>query len=428
MKNARGTYDIYKTNLKFREDVLSSIFTLAQAYRFEKIETPIFEHTELFKRAVGEETDVVSKEMYTFEDKKGRSLTLRPELTAPVVRSFIQNKLYASKNNERFYYYGPAFRYERPQAGRFRQFYQFGVESFNLNTPIHDAEVITLAFAILKQFNLDQNITLKINTLGQKKERENYIKNLYDHLLSHKDELCDDCLVRMEKNTLRVLDCKVCQQTNALKLAPKLIDFVGRESRERFDQVLSLLELQNISYEIDDKLVRGLDYYNDTVFEFVYKNIENKELALIGGGRYDGLVSEIGGPDTDAFGFGVGVERLLSAIVEKNPTILENYDEEIDVYYMPLTPEAIQISFKSLNKLRYYGYKCEMNYEIKSMKNNFKKAQKSNAIYAVIIGEDEIANNLVTIKNLLTKEEAKVKLSDFEDDLIMEANDEAHAH
>lgn len=424
IQNARGTYDLFGRELRLREGVLNAIFELAYAYQFKKIETPIFEHTELFVRAVGEETDVVSKEMYTFLDKKERSITLRPELTAPVVRSFIQNKMYASKLNERFCYYGPAFRYERPQAGRFRQFHQFGVESFNLNNPMHDAEVITLGYAILKHFNI--NATLKINTLGLGIDRTTYIEALKSHMFGYMDSLCEDCKNRLETNTLRILDCKVCQQTEALLTAPKLMDHLSTESITRFNKVLKTLDMQNISYEIDNKLVRGLDYYNDTVFEFEYTSSEGRTLTILGGGRYDNLVETIGGPATDAFGFGIGIERLVDAIMDIEPTIIEEYQNELDIYYMPLCDQAIDVAFNSMNKLRYHGFKCDMSMEVRSFKANFKKAEKLKSIYAVIIGEDEIKNNVVTIKNLITKDTATVPLSSFESDLIEEANHASH--
>ncbi len=421
----RGTFDITSDDMRFRMSVLDNVAKLATSYGFEQIQTPIFESTNLFKRTVGDETDIVSKEMYTFEDKKGRSMTLRPELTAPVVRSYIENKFYATKPQFKAFYYGPAFRYERPQAGRFRQFHQFGVESFGTRNPLHDAEIIALAYSILKHFNLSDNATLKINSLGQKSDRENYIKALKSHLENHREEMCSDCQTRIDKNTLRVLDCKVDSEKEFMQNAPKIVDTLSDESKAYFDQVLSTLDELNISYEIDHKLVRGLDYYNDTVFEFVL-NSGNAQNTVIGGGRYDSLVETLSGPNTPAFGFGMGIERLLSAITEANAGIMENYKKECDIFYMPLTKDAETLVIKSMAKLRFESIRCEYAGTIKSFKANFKQAENLGAIYAVIIGEEELANGVVTVRNLITREEEKIELEVFENDIL--ASEEGDHH
>ncbi len=413
----RGTFDITGDDMRFRNAVLDNVMKLAESYGFENIQTPIFESTTLFKRSVGDETDIVSKEMYEFEDKKGRSMTLRPELTAPVVRSYIENKFYATQPKFKACYYGPAFRYERPQAGRFRQFHQFGVESFGTRNPHHDAEVIALAYSILKHFNLSEMSTLKINSLGSKEDRQNYIDALKAHLEPHKEEMCADCQTRIDKNTLRVLDCKVDNAKDFMQSAPKLLDVLGEESKAYFDQVLATLDTLGINYELDHTLVRGLDYYNDTVFEFVLDNGKAQN-TVIGGGRYDGLVEQLSGPATPAFGFGMGVERLLSAIEEANEGIMEEYKKKCDIFYMPLTADAESLVISSMAKLRFESVRCEYAGEIKSFKANFKQAEKLGAIYAVIIGEEELANNQVTVRNLITREEDKVALSEFEAEII----------
>ncbi len=421
----RGTFDITGDDMRFRTSVLDNVSKLAMSYGFEQIQTPMFESTNLFKRTVGDETDIVSKEMYTFEDKKGRSMTLRPELTAPVVRSYIENKFYATRPQFKAFYYGPAFRYERPQAGRFRQFHQFGVESFGTRNPLHDAEIIALGYSILKHFNLAENSVLKINSLGQKSDRENYINALKSHLDEHQDEMCSDCKNRFEKNTLRVLDCKVDSEKAFMQNAPKIVDTLCEDSKAYFDQVLKALDELNISYEIDHTLVRGLDYYNDTVFEFVL-NSENAQNTVIGGGRYDSLVETLSGPSTPAFGFGMGVERLLSAIIDANEGIMENYQKECDIYYMPLTKDAETLVIKSMAKLRFESIRCEYAGEIKSFKANFKQAEKLGAIYAIIIGEEELTNGVVTVRNLITREEEKIELSVFESDIL--ATEEGDHH
>lgn len=419
----RGTFDINGTDMRLRTAILDNIYKLAQAYGFEQVQTPIFESTSLFKRSVGDETDIVSKEMYTFEDKKGRSMTLRPELTAPVVRSYIENKFYATNPNYKAYYYGPAFRYERPQAGRFRQFHQFGVESFGTRDPFHDAEVIGLAYSILCHFNLDSRVTLKINSLGSKEDRLAYIENLKQHLSQHQDEMCEDCKVRFEKNTLRVLDCKVDADKEFMQNAPKINECLGEESAQYFATVLSTLDSFGIDYEVDSNLVRGLDYYNDTVFEFVY-NGSNAQNTIMGGGRYDGLVEQLNGPSTPAFGFGTGIERLIDAILENNEGLEEEYQKTVDIFYMPLVEDAMPVAMQSMFKLRYEGMNCESANAIKSLKANFKQAEKLGAIYAVIIGEEELNNGVVKIKNLVTRDEDTVELADFEADILGGSHEE----
>ncbi len=421
----RGTFDITGDDMRFRNAVLDNVMKLAESYGFENIQTPIFESTALFKRSVGDETDIVSKEMYEFEDKKGRSMTLRPELTAPVVRSYIENKFYATQPKFKACYYGPAFRYERPQAGRFRQFHQFGVESFGTRNPHHDAEVIALAYSILKHFNLNEMSTLKINSLGNKDDRQNYINALKAHLEPHKEEMCADCQTRIDKNTLRVLDCKVDNAKDFMQSAPKLLDVLSEESKAYFDQVLKTLDTLGINYELDHTLVRGLDYYNDTVFEFVLDNGKAQN-TVIGGGRYDGLVEQLSGPATPAFGFGMGVERLLTAIIDANEGIMNEYTKKCDIFYMPLTADAEAMVISSMAKLRFESIRCEYAGEIKSFKANFKQAEKLGAIYAVIIGEEELANNEVTIRNLYTREEDKVSLSEFEAEIIASQEGEHH--
>lgn len=426
----RGTFDITANDMRMRQEVLADICKLAQGYGFEQIQTPIFESTNLFKRSVGDETDIVSKEMYTFNDKKGREITLRPELTAPVVRSYIENKFYATNPNLKAFYYGPAFRYERPQAGRYRQFHQFGVESFNTRNPYHDAEVISMAYNILKHFNLDEKVILKINSLGQKAERLAYIESLKQHFISKMDDnnqeytLCEDCQNRLTTNPLRVLDCKVDSTKAIMNEAPKLIESLGNESKEYFETVLNTLEKLEIPFEIDHKLVRGLDYYNDTVFEFVL-NTDKAQNTIIGGGRYDGLVSQLNGPETPAFGFGMGIERLIEAIKENNPTIIEEFNRKTDVYYMPLCEEGEAMTIASMAKLRFAGVRAEYAGGIKSFKANFKQAEKLEAVFAVIIGEEEVKQGYVTVRNLITREEDKVNLTEFEQEIT---EGEEHGH
>lgn len=427
IKAPRGTFDSYQSEMAFRQDVIDNLFLLSQSYQFEQIQTPIFEAAELFMRSVGDESDIVSKEMYLFEDKKNRQLALRPELTASIARSFIENKLYAQNEQIKFSYYGPAFRYERPQAGRFRQFHQFGVESFGIKNSIHDAEIINLAIDIINMFNLKEQVILKINTLGTKTERENYIKQLVLYFEKYEDDLCEDCKKRLKTNPLRVLDCKIDNQKNFYQNTPLLKDFLNKETKIYFQQVLEYIDKNNIKIEIDNKLVRGLDYYNDVVFEFVHLSSQAQN-TIIGGGRYDNLIKELSGPDTPGFGFGLGIERLLEVIKEQNPDILENFKFQNDIYFIPLTIDAFKIAFNSCNKLRFAGLKCVMPYQIKSLKNNLKTANKTKCVYVIIIGEDEIKANYVTVKNLITKQERKIKLSEFENEILKGEHNEVKAN
>jgi len=416
VKIPRGTFDINKNDLAFRQYVINDLFTLAKNYGYQEIQTPIFESTDLFKRAVGNDTDVAQKEMYTFLDRKERSLSLRPELTAPVVRSYVENKMYAQDPKEKFFYYGPCFRYERPQKGRFRQFHQFGVENFGVYSEFQDAETIILALSILKHFNIHDDVTLKINTIGHPSERKEFNEKVKKYFNDYTDEMCEDCKNRLETNPLRIYDCKVDNQKEFVKSAPRLYDSLSKEVHDYFNNVLELLDENNIKYEIDYHLVRGLDYYNDIVFEFV-----NQEgITLIGGGRYNYLVKELDGPDVPAIGFGMGIERFLNVIIDKNKDVLEDFKQEVDLVFAPLNQEGMHIALKSISKLRYHGLRCEMFMEQKSLKANFKLADKLKAIYVVIIGEDEIKGDYITVKNLITKQENKMKIDDFEESIIME--------
>lgn len=423
MKIPRGTYDLFSNEMRIRNYVINDLKKITESYMFEMIETPMFESTELFKRSVGEQTDVVNKEMYTFEDKKGRSMTLRPELTAPIARCFIENKLYATAPNSKFYYYQPAFRYERPQSGRFRQFYQFGVEHYGETSSSVDSEVISLAYNLFKHFGLENDIILKINSIGKTEDRKSYCEQLKTYLNSNKNELCTDCLNRIETNPLRVLDCKTCSTKDVLINSPKIDSFINEDSKQHFNDILTTLKLLKINYIIDFNLVRGLDYYNDTVFEFVHTE---SNITVCGGGRYDNLISQLSNNSSPAFGFGLGVERLEKLILAKHQMLEEQLKPECDVYYMPLCNEAFDLCLSSTNKLRYEGLVCMMPHSVKSIKSNIKSANLLNAIYAVIIGDTEIESGLVTIKNLDTREEMKVKLSDFEDELIK--NGGSHEH
>ncbi len=423
----RGTYDLFGNDMRLHNEVKNSVLEIFDNYGYSQIKTPIFEHTNLFLRSVGESSDIVNKEMYTFKDKSDRSLTLRPELTAATVRSYLENKMYGEpKPFHKLCYYGEAFRYERAQAGRYRQFHQLGVECFGLDGIHIEAETIAMASSIFAKLGIEDKVTLKINTLGSSEDRASYVELLKEHFAPEIEGMCSDCQMRLEKNPLRILDCKVDRSHQAIANAPKLFDSLAEESKQRFNSLLALLSDIGIEYTIDDSLVRGLDYYNDTVFEFEYENGKTN-FAVLGGGRYDTLVGQFNSKQqTPAFGLGIGVERLIIALTDSKPEVIDQMNEIREIYYMPRCEEAKDVCLKSINVVRNSGLKCEMDYKISSFKSAFKQAEKLGCVYAVIIGERELESGLATVKQLYTKESFEVKLSDFEQDLINEGEEHEH--
>ena len=417
LQKPKGTYDIYGdkalTYLYFRKLVEA----LMDKYNAKYFETPIFESSELFHRGVGETTDIVSKETYDFKDRGDRDLTLRPEGTAGIVRCFIENKLYAENLPLKAWYLGPMFRYERPQAGRYREFYQFGFEAFGSFDAMMDAEVIGIVCNLFKILGL-KGVSVNINTLGDKESRENYRKALLDYFKPYLNDLCDDCRRRYEKNPLRILDCKVDSSNEIMKNAPKMTDYLNEESRIHFDKVKEYLDAMGINYKVNPSIVRGLDYYTHTVFE-VQADIEGfgSQNTLAAGGRYDHLVEFVGGPSVPGVGFAVGLERLFLALDAENIDIREIICP--DVYIFSAEDEQKPYVLSLSNDLRLAGFNVEIDYNGKSFKSNFKQADKVNARYIIIIGEEEVESKLLTVKNNETKEEYKVKL-----DKIIEFLDE----
>lgn len=417
LQKPKGTYDIYGdkalTYLYFRKLVEA----LMDKYNAKYFETPIFESSELFHRGVGETTDIVSKETYDFKDRGNRDLTLRPEGTAGIVRCFIENKLYAENLPLKAWYLGPMFRYERPQAGRYREFYQFGFEAFGSSDAMMDAEVIGIVCNLFKILGL-KGVSVNINTLGDKESRENYRKALLDYFKPYLNDLCDDCRRRYEKNPLRILDCKVDSSNEIMKKAPKMTDYLNEESRIYFDKVKEYLDAMGINYKVNPSIVRGLDYYTHTVFE-VQADIEGfgSQNTLAAGGRYDHLVEFVGGPSVPGVGFAVGLERLFLALDAENIDIREIICP--DVYVFSAEDEQKPYVLSLSNDLRLAGFNVEIDYNGKNFKSNFKQADKVNARYIIIIGEEEVESKLLTVKNNETKEEYKVKL-----DKIIEFLDE----
>lgn len=404
----RGTNDILPDSIQKWVFVENKIREICSMFGYKEIRTPIFERTELFQRGIGDTTDVVEKEMYTFIDRGNRSLTLRPENTASVVRAFIENKLYVDKVLTKLFYMGPMFRYDRPQAGRMRQFHQFGVEVLGTSSPIVDAEIIILAVEFLKKLGLT-DLKLKINSVGDDNCRPVYKKRLQDFFRPNLDKLCKDCQSRFERNPLRILDCKneTCKQLSAE--APIITDSLCEECSEHFEQVKKLLDVAKIEYILDSRLVRGLDYYTKTAFEIQYNPLGSQS-AVCGGGRYDGLVEEIGGTATPGIGFAMGFERILLALEKQNS--LPKFEDRCDVYIVSPKGAHIDLVFEMAMKLRGLNLKTEIDYTSRSMKAQMKQANKLKAKNVVIFGEDELTRASVVLRNMETSEQLEVKIED----------------
>lgn len=416
----KGTHDLIGDEARQYSYIESKCMEIAELFNYKEIRTPIIEHTPLFIRGVGESSDVVTKEMYTFLDKGERSLTLRPELTSGVMRSIVSNKLYANADLPlKYFYCGPCFRYERPQAGRYRQFNQFGVEAVGVTSYYHDAEVIYLGMVILAALGFE-NVRLVVNSLGDEQSRASYRKALKEYFAKHLENMCPDCKHRFETNPLRILDCKVPSDREIIKNAPKMSDYLSEDAKNHLNNVISALTDLEVYGEIDDGLVRGLDYYTGVVFEYY---IEKEGLdnvgAIGGGGHYAKLLKDVGGPDLEGVGLSFGVERLH--YMWKN--IVNNEKMRFlsgpDFYIMSMSEDIIQRSFNLADFLRSHDFSVDMNYEVKSMKTLFKVATRMEAKFAIIIGEDEIDKKIITVKNLRTQEQRTVDLETMVNDLQM---------
>ncbi len=410
IQKPKGTYDVYGSEgqtILYIENVLRA---LMDRYNYEYVRTPHFEASELFHRAVGETTDIVTKETYDFLDRGERKMTLRPEGTAGVIRSFVENKMYARDVMPvKTWYYGPMYRYERPQAGRFREFYQFGVEVFGSKEAMADAEVISIPVTLYKLLGL-KGIQVNINSLGDTESRERYREALIKHFEPHLDELCEDCKERFVKNPLRILDCKVDHDLDIMKQAPKTIDYLNEESKKHFEEVQEYLKAMDIVYAIHPSIVRGLDYYTHTVFE-VEASVEGfgSQNVLCGGGRYNHLVKNIGNVDVPGVGFALGMERLVTALAYEQ---IDLCSEALDVYVIPFE-DTKKEALSLVQTLRLSGFKVDTDYMNKNMKANFKQADKKNARFILLLGSDEVKENLLTIKNNHTKEEYKIQKEDL---------------
>ena len=404
-QTVKGTYDILPDDLKAYEDLEDSFRLLLELYGYKLMKTPVFEYTGVFKKE-NDTSDMVTKEMYTFSPNEKDSLTLRPEGTAGIIRSVIQNKLYASSELPlKLAYIEEMFRHERPQKGRQRQFTQMGVECLGDKSPLIDAEVIALGYNFIKLVGL-KDIKVLINSLGDSESRLAYKDALKNYFKDYKDQLCYDCQNRFDKNPLRILDCKVDHDKDFMKNAPKMSDYLSDSAKQYFAKLKIYLDELNIPYVVDDKLVRGLDYYTDTVFEVVSTNNEaGSQATIFAGGRYDNLVEELGGPSLSGIGFAIGLERLL--IMARAEDVMCEIEDGVDCYLIDVSggsPYALKIA----EELRNNFYSCVANLYERSMKSQFKSADRIKATYTLIVGEDELNNNTVTIKDNITKEQINV--------------------
>ena len=411
LQKPKGTQDILPADSakwQYVENVARETF---KKYNYGEIRTPMFEHYEVISRSVGDTTDIVTKEMYDFHDKGDRHITLRPEGTAPVVRSYVENKLFAPEVQKpvKVYYIGSMFRYERPQAGRLREFHQLGVECFGSKNPATDVETIAMAYQLFNTLGIKE-VTLHLNSLGNTESRLAYRQALIDYLIPMRDTLSKDSQRRLDENPLRVLDSKEKEDKVAVENAPSILDYLDEESQAHFDEVRAMLDSLNIPYVIDTNMVRGLDYYNHTIFEFI-TTIDKSELTICAGGRYDSLVEYFGGPETAGFGFGLGLERLL-LVLDKQGIELP-VEESLDVYIAVLGSGANGKALELVQAIRYQGFKAERDYLGRKIKAQFKSADTFKAKTVITLGESEVESGQVNVKNNSTREEVTVSFEEL---------------
>jgi histidyl-tRNA synthetase len=410
-KIPRGTQDILPGKVELWQFVENKARDICRRYNYKEIRTPIFEQTELFMRGVGDTTDIVQKEMYTFEDRGGRGMTLRPEGTASAVRAYVENKIFGSPiQPTKLYYVGPMFRYERPESGRMRQFVQFGVEAIGSSDPHIDAEVVALAMEFYKELGL-KNLKLIINSLGDSESRDAHREALINHFEPRISEFCSDCQARLVKNPLRILDCKKDHDHQLMATAPAILTYLNPESNAYFLKVQSLLESMNVEFIVDPNLVRGLDYYNNTAFEIMIDGEGFGAITtLAGGGRYNGLVQEIGGPEMPGIGFALSIERLLMALEVQGVSL--PITEQLDCYVISIGEEAKLVASNVIFRLRQAGLSCDQDYLSKKMKAQMKAADRLNASYVAIIGETELAKNVVILKEMETGDQQEIPVNE----------------
>lgn len=408
-KAIKGTKDVLPKDVHKNQYIEATAFDVASKFGYKEIRTPVFEHTELFQRGVGDTTDVVQKEMYTFDDKGGRSITLRPEGTAGAVRSFLENGLCNEALPQKVCYLTSCYRYEKPQAGRLREFHQFGVECFGTASPLADAEIIALAKSIFDTLGV-RDLSLEINSIGCPKCRAEYHKALKEYFASRKDELCDTCKGRLDRNPMRILDCKspICHEI--AQGAPVVIDYLCDECKEHFEKVQKYLDAQNIEYKINPQIVRGLDYYTKTVFEFVSNSI-GAQGTVCGGGRYDGLVEELGGQHTASLGFAMGLERLMLLMEAQGCEFPQA--EKPDLFIVALGEKATLKAVEIAKDMREEGFSALLDLNQRSVRAQMKYADKLGAKFNVVIGDNEVENKIAKLKNMQTGEETEINLDTF---------------
>lgn len=413
IKVPKGTQDILPEDISkwyYIEDMIEEILN---KYGYKEIRTPVFEYTDLFVRGIGESTDIVTKEMFTFPDRKGRSLTLRPEGTAPVVRAYLENSMGRISKVIKLFYLGPMFRCEKPQAGRFRQFNQFGIEVIGTKSPTADAEVIITVLDVYKKLGL-KNLEILINSVGCKKCRVDYVQKLKKYLKNKKDFLCSECKERYTKNPLRVLDCKKDSCKKIIEAAPVITENLCQECESHFSEVKSYLDDQKIVFHEEPRLVRGLDYYTKTAFEIISGGL-GAQNAIGGGGRYDDLIEELGGKSTPAVGFAAGIERMIIAIDQQK--VEWPVEKGLDIFVAKVDEKNKDTAFRLLQKIRNAGLSADMDYSEGSLKSQMRIANKIGARYTVIVGEEELSKNMVILRNMQTKEQKEVKVDNLINEL-----------
>lgn len=408
-KAIKGTKDVLPKEVHKNQYIEATCLDIAEKFGYKEIRTPVFEHTELFQRGVGDTTDVVQKEMYTFDDKGGRSITLRPEGTAGAVRSYLENGLCNEALPQKVCYLTSCYRYEKPQAGRLREFHQFGVECFGTQSPLADAELIALAKAVFDSLEVKE-LSLEINSIGCPTCRAEYHKALKEYFSSRKDELCETCQGRLERNPMRILDCKSPICSDIAKEAPVVIDYLCDECKEHFDLVQKYLKAQNIDFTINPKIVRGLDYYTKTVFEFVSNSI-GAQGTVCGGGRYDGLVDELGGQKTPSLGFAMGLERLMMLLEAQNAPFPD--PSVPDLFIAALGEKATLKAVEIAKDMRAEGFAALLDLNQRSLRAQMKYADKLGAKFNIVIGDNEVDEGIAKLKNMATGEETEIALDTF---------------
>lgn len=408
-KAVKGTKDILPGEIYKTQYIENTALDVAERFGFKEIRTPVFEHTELFQRGVGDTTDVVQKEMYTFDDKGGRSITLRPEGTAGAARSFLENGLCNDTLPQKVCYLTSCYRYEKPQAGRLREFHQFGVECFGAQSPLADAEIISLANTFFKELGV-KDLALEINSIGCPTCRAEYHKALKAYFEGRKDKLCDTCKDRLERNPMRILDCKSPVCSEIAKDAPVVLDYLCDECREHFEKVKSYLNAQNIAFKVNPRIVRGLDYYTKTVFEFISESI-GAQGTVCGGGRYDGLIEELGGQKTPSLGFGLGIERLMLLMEAQGCEFPK--ESMPDLFIAALGEKAQLKAVEIANDMREEGFTCLYDVNGRGLRAQMKYANKLGAKYTIVLGDDEVESGIAKLKNMESGEETEIALQTF---------------